>query len=184
MQRATRRDSERACSVGYAPLRTTVDIIGGEVPALSLEMEKFIALNPVKVRADRLTRMRGLEDSNERRKGDFGYFLDANQLARTNAVRVTDLLRRIPGVIIQPGTGMRAIERILMRDGSGLQNFCAPQIFIDGSRIQLVDTNIENLLFTNNLRAMEVYNRSTITPPQFGSMEGCGAILFWTGPTG
>lgn len=171
-----------ARSVGYAPLRTTVDIIGGEVLALSLEMEKFVTLDPVKVRVDRLTRMQGLEDFNERRKGGFGYFFDPAQLAQINAVRVTDLLRRIPGISILPGNGMRGIDRIRMRGGAAFGIYCEPQIFIDGARIQMEDSNIENLLFTNDIRAMEVYNRSTITPPQFTSMDGCGAIVFWTGP--
>lgn len=165
-----------ARGVGYSPRRMPVDIIAGEVLTVSLEMDRFIALDPVKVRADRLTRMRGLEAFNERRQGAWGYFLGPTELAARNPMRLTDLLRRAPGVIVTPSSNVAGGDRIQMSGG------CSPQFFVDGMRFDLGGGNIENLIFVNDIRAMEVYNRATTTPVQFSTLGGCGAIVFWTGP--
>ncbi len=164
--------------VGLSPRRMPVDIVAGEVLTVALEMDRFIALDPVKVRADRLSRMRGLEGFNERRQGAWGYFLDPAEITQRNPVRLTDLLRRAPGVIVTPSSNVAGGDRIAMNGG------CSPQFFVDGIRLDLNGNNIESLVFVNDIRAMEVYNRASITPPQFSTLGGCGAIVFWTGPRG
>lgn len=101
----------------------------------------------------------------------FGTFLTRDQIERANAMRASDLLRRVPGVQVGP-----------MRYGAAVATMrgCLPTIIVDGV-IANFETSIDNLVSPRDLEGLEVYRASSQVPVEYGGLRvQCGAIMIWT----
>jgi hypothetical protein len=167
-----------ARAVGFEPRRVAVDFIENAEAVTEISLAGLAPrMDTVKVTADRWSReMAAFE---ERKKMGGGYFIDDLQLERRNALFAADILRGTPGVTIQPGASAGR-DRVTMRGNAGAGT-CIPAVFVNGMNTPIPDGVIENVVSTNDIRAVEVYSRTGSTPPEFMSRNGCGSIVIWTG---
>ena len=71
-------------------------------------------------------------------------------------------------------------DQVMMR-GTGLSQFCYPEIWLDGFRIAN-DGSVDSYILPQALRAIEVYSRPTGVPSQYLTTTDCGTIPLWSGP--
>jgi hypothetical protein len=171
-----------ARAVGFAPARQPVDILQGRADAAEVELTNLaITLDTIKVTAQRIYTSRRLADFERRMHMGLGRFFDEKEIERRNPMFLTDLLRTIPGVQVVPS--QFGGDDVLMRGGLGLgSGLCRPTLLIDGARVVNDPAfPVNALVGANQIRAVEVYARSSQVPAEFQSMDGCGAIVVWTG---
>ena len=101
----------------------------------------------------------------------FGHFLEAEDIARRNPLRVSDIVRDIPGIYVQPAGGWR--WKITGRNG------CAPTFVLDGS---VVRGSIDDLISASSVVAVEVYP-GVVAPGEFltAAAKSCATVVVWTG---
>lgn len=101
----------------------------------------------------------------------FGTFITRDEIERANAVRASDLLRRIPGMHVGP---------LQWGSATATMRGCTPTIIIDGV-VANYERSIDNLVTPMDLEGIEVYRASSQVPAQYGGMRiRCGAIMLWT----
>ncbi|HEX5072485.1 MAG TPA: carboxypeptidase-like regulatory domain-containing protein [Gemmatimonadaceae bacterium] len=166
-----------ARALGFAPSRQPVDIVSGTAGDAAVELTNLgIMLDTIRVVSQRVF-TRGLADFERRKRMGFGRFFDEAEIGRRNPIVLTDLLRALSGVYVVPGQS--GGDDVLMRGDRGT---CRPDLVIDGVRhVNDATFPVNTLVWASQLRAVEVYSRSTSVPMEFQSMTGCGAIVVWTG---
>lgn len=101
----------------------------------------------------------------------FGTFMTRAEIEAAHAIRVSDLLRRIPGVQVVPVRF--GVTGVLIRG-------CSPAIIIDGVQARF-EPSIDNLVVPMELEGLEVYRTASQIPVQYGGLRlTCGAIMAWT----
>jgi hypothetical protein len=172
----TQRVEVRA--LGYYPEAQTVDLVAGRPAAVRLTMATLRSvLDTVRVSASRVysTDPHGFEG--RRRMGGRGYFFDQKDVERLRPLEITEFLRRVPGVTLSAG---EFDQSVFMRDFYG-DGYCVPTVFVDGQRIeQLTRRDIDLWVRPEELAGMEIYTRAEQAPPQFTTLQGCGALVLWT----
>jgi hypothetical protein len=120
-------------------------------------------------------RLAGFE---RRRKAGLGRFMTEKDIRKVNATQTTDILRRIPGVVVRRTT----TGSVVALQGSG--GMCpAPVIFVDGTRVGTAD--VDFVLLPDALVGIEVYRSGVTMPLEFdvqgsGGSANCGVLAFWT----
>jgi hypothetical protein len=164
-----------ARAIGYQPARAVVDIPAADGISADFTLETLVAtVDTVRVRSDR--RSGQMAEFDKRRRAGFGSFIDASQLEARAPVFMADIFRSVPGVTI--ASGQSAQGRVLMR-GNGAP--CVPAVFLNGMNVQVPDGNLDAIMNSQEVMAVEVYTRTGSVPPQFDSRNGCGSIVVWTG---
>jgi hypothetical protein len=159
-------------AVGVAPALAVADVLPGDSVAVSVRLEKVLALDAVRSRAARGNHIFAAEFDARRRSG-FGYSRDSTELARYP--QFTSALRDVPGLKVRETPSSLSIS---VSNGKG--GFCEPQVLIDGASAafgHLIDLRPEEVA------GLEVYDRATHIPPRFvpaGILPQCGMILVWT----
>lgn len=173
-------------AVGFAPARRAVDITGRGGGSTAVELTTLaITLDTVRVVAQRVYSSPRIAEFEHRKHLGFGRFIDEAELEKRNAALLTDLLRTIPGVLVQPGTNFN--DEVFMRGGLALlgSGYCRPDLILDGVRVTHDEFfPINSIVTPSQLRAIEVYTRGAMVPHEFSALSGCGAIVLWTGPRG
>ena len=169
-------------AVGFAPMQRPVDIVQGAPDATEVALENLaIMLDTVRVAAERIYTSPRTADFERRLRTGMGHIIEAKEIAKRQAVTLTDILRMVPGVLIVPSR--YASEDVLMRGGEAVLGggTCRPDIYIDAARVANDPTfPINSLVLVNEVRAVEVYARPALVPSEYRSLSGCGAILVWT----
>jgi hypothetical protein len=169
-------------AVGFAPMQRPVDIVQGGPDATEVALENLaIMLDTVRVAAERIYTSPRTADFERRLRTGMGHIIEAKEIAKRQAVTLTDILRMVPGVLIVPSR--YASEDVLMRGGEAVLGggTCRPDIYIDAARVANDPTfPINSLVLVNEVRAVEVYARPALVPSEYRSLSGCGAILVWT----
>ncbi len=166
-------------AVGFLPLILPVDVLpDGEGATNYIMQSRAEYLDTVKVIgkdvSDFNTGMAGFE---LRKRTAFGHYFGKAEIDSIAPQAFTDLLRRVSGMTLLPS---RNGPRLVMH-GMGLQMFCAPAVFLNGTRASELDgTGLDALVNVQDLIAVEAYTRTGSLPPQFQTLEGCGALAIWT----
>ena len=84
--------------------------------------------------------------------------------------QVTDLLRTVPSMQVIP-TGSRS-ARIRIRN-------CSPAVYVDGMVVADGAADINALVASSEVGAMEVYASGRDAPPEY-QRGACGVVLIWT----
>lgn len=162
-------------TIGYEsmayPFRVTRDsaTMDVELPLLPLPIE----LDEIVVEGRRVQVPHKLHGFFDRRDHYPGEYLTPWEIDATPHSRITDLLRRMPGIRVSPGS-MGRNELTLTR---GCRE--KPRIFIDG--LHIPDAVIDDILNPGDLYAVEAYVGASRIPPEFERVGGgCGVIVFWT----
>ena len=163
-----------ARALGYLPLTRTVDVHPSAAAVADFTMElRSVYLDTVRVVGTRVYDSPEYRGFLERKKRGFGYFMDEEYIERRNAIYVSDLFRMIPGVRITSGFGG---GQVFLRGG------CSPTVFVNGMRMAKLDGfGLEDFVSASEVRALEVYTRGSGVPLEFTTIDGCGAVVFWTG---
>ena len=166
----------RAQRIGYPPtISTPLNMSMGDTLEVEFRISAVaILLDPVVVTARRRKPPPMIEDFYERaEQGIWGTFVTRAEIERIRPMRTTDLLRRIPGIMVTPMAFGGGAE-VQMRGG------CEPMVIVDGMRVRQV-ISIDHLAQPLELEGLEVYRSFAQVPVEFGGMRpACGAVLIWT----
>jgi hypothetical protein len=156
--------------LGYREIADTLEIPAhGETRVEISMVPDAVDLEPLVVTA--VQREPGfLRELRARRELGFGHFVTREEIEAQNPSRVTDLLRRMPGIRVVPGSQFRD-DAVLMRGR------CRPRLWIDGVPVWS-EMSIDQVLVPVEVEAIEVYSAATI-PPRFGR-NACGVVVVWT----
>lgn len=174
--------------VGYASILTTVNVGARDTAHLRVTLAvAAMPLEPIEVigkAAPWLPAMQGFE---ERRTRAQGHFLNRQEIVRMQPRRFTDVLRRIPGVQIQPMRGAYdAGEAVRMSRTIGVMGAraCPVLYYVNGSPFPVTgDVPIDQYIDPNEVEAIEIYSGMSQIPPEFNSSSHnarCGVIVIWT----
>lgn len=169
------RNLALARRVGYAPIFRLFWI--GELHE-TRTLEDFMRPQPVTLPAVvaegnriRIIYDRRLQAFWQRRKAGWGRFLSREEIEQRRPVHLSDLLRTMPGVVVERTGATTSIELI----GGGTR--CTPAIWID--KMPQDTTDLDTMIFPGHVEAIEVYLGGE-TPVEFHRPDECGAILIWS----
>ena len=111
-----------------------------------------------------------------------GTFIDKGAIERRQPLRVSDLLRTVPGVVVEISSGAQQVVR--MMEVTTLRGRCMPMLYLDGQPVRrdsTGDPTIDDLVTPSAVAGIEVYSEIS-KPGEFTDMgdEPCGAIVIWT----
>lgn len=172
--------------LGYRRLVQMVNLAPGE----TLHVQVVLAAAPLPLEPVEITgeptppAMRGFE---ERRAKGYGHFFNRQEIVRMQPRVFTDVLRRVPGVQIQPtpgSVGSGDMVRMTRTAGVSGARACPVLFFLNGTPFPVTaDISINQYVIPEDVVAIEVYNGSSQIPPQFLANElnaRCGVIAIWT----
>jgi len=181
----------RAGRQGYRMLDTpTLDLSGHDFFVLAVRMDiEAIPLAPLEVvargRRYFVDRSHILEGFDHRVRLGFGTYFTRDQIEQIGPLRVTDLLRRVPGVTIVGG-GTRSepvlsMNRAQFGAGGGS---CPVQIFMDGmlvTRAGAGPISVDELVTPQAVEGLEIYRGLSTVPAEFLNENAhCGVVAIWT----
>jgi hypothetical protein len=133
-----------------------------------------------------------------RRLRGYGHYITREDIERRQPRKLSELLGRIPGVIVIPDV-KGALLRIQSRGEYSILNKkrgalgdaglgCIPDYFVDGVRVNILtgrgaenEISIDDVVQARDVDGIEVYKGPATTPPRFRQTDsGCGAIVIWT----
>ncbi|MEO6446428.1 MAG: carboxypeptidase regulatory-like domain-containing protein [Gemmatimonadaceae bacterium] len=169
-----------ARALGYLPQRRAVDILEGDEAVSPIALAAVgTSLDTVRVKATRLYVSPERAAFERRKRMGFGYILDEDDVEQKNAFFMRDFFRMAPGVTIARGAGFG--DRILMRGFGFGGTYCAPEVFLDGMRVMNIEGDLDQFINASDVRALEVYSHASSIPAEYQTMNGCGAIVIWSG---
>lgn len=131
-----------------------------------------LGLDPITVTAPRVLPYLESTGFYDRERRGFGSFLGPSDLKRIPGAFPSQLLRRVAGVTVTRG-------RIYMRGQTSFMGGpCSPKIVLD--YMTLRGTNLDDVVRTYDIEAMEVYKGPAAVPPQWRDAGTCGVIVVWT----
>jgi TonB family protein len=164
--------------IGFSPLVTQWDV--GSIPlTLDLRLRAFPTVLPaVHIQSRREPFDARLEGFYQRESEKLGYYLTEHDLQQITSFRLTDALRRIPGVRLYTmpgalGTGVRFVG-----------TRCPALIFVDGFPASLGRFDL-NMVDLSMVEGIEAYPTSTSVPIALSAPYGqdaCGVIAIWSKP--
>ena len=158
--------------IGYSVLTDELWVTGYDMAwDLDITLEPVtVGLEPIEVVAEGDVNEFGrLSDFYRRRKGPFGDFITRPEIEERNALRVTDVLRTVPGLVI-------GRNQVWIRRSGGR---CPPAVYIDGAF--LTDADIDFRVAPEHVAGIEVYKGPAEVPQEFSGLgTSCGAIVIWT----
>lgn len=155
--------------LGYLALQDTLAVEAGSELELTLPLSVSpIRLEPIVV-ISRRRPVGPLVGFETRRLRSGGFFLTREQIEASGAFEFSDLLRRAPGIRMEPNPPYK--DRVYFRGG------CVPDLWVDGT-LAGTTPDIDSFLRPEIVEAVEVYQGAEL-PIEFGS-NLCGAIVVWT----
>jgi hypothetical protein len=121
----------------------------------------------------------------DRKRLGFGRFYEADELRKSEHLKLDDLLRRKGGVTVERRGGIWIAFHPHRLGADGRPN-CVMQIYYNGTPVGrggIHEPKPEDLrLFEiSSLDAVEVYRSAAQVPPEYGGATGgCGVILLWS----
>ncbi len=161
-------------SIGMKPAIATVDVSTHDTAFVAYDLEKVVALSPVKVVASEVRRGFA-RDYESRKKTGLGTYLDSDYVGKH--VTFASVLQELPSVQVRT-RGTRVLSVTILR--GGLTRGCAPAVMIDGL---VSPTDMLADLTPDQIATMEVYNSAFSVPADLGARlprNACGLIAVWT----
>jgi TonB family protein len=137
------------------------------------------ALEGVTVTAPRQAYDSRLAGFNERVKTHIGHFVTRERIERANNMRLTDILRELPGIRVHTRGGVGRTVRLRGAD-------CPPLVFVDGFPATAGEFDLD-MLDLGGVEGIEVYGGISSVPPEFSGVREqsvhCGVIAVWSRPS-
>lgn len=178
--------------VGYRPVRAEIQLGLGQALALpdtALRMTPVpTELDPVTVEAERpVSTRRDLSEFERRRSTTTGTFMTREEFMEIEPRETTDVLRRMRGIRVRPGTGFLMPWIITSSRGartgsSQMAGECFPIVFIDRQYVGSTGTVVvDNVIPIEEVEAIEFYASVAGLPPEFNRQGAvCGVLVFWS----
>jgi hypothetical protein len=161
--------------LGFRPSETVLDLVDGRRDSLFVTMVALpLVLPGVTTAADERLRQY-LADYHRHKASGAGRFYDRAEITAMRVGVLTDVLRRVPGVMLVPDRNGRYIVRM----GRSTRN-CPPDYWIDNVRAYAMNADDIPLM---DIEAIEIYAGPAGLPPEFINRFGnpaCGAVVIWT----
>jgi hypothetical protein len=161
--------------LGYSPQRISLTLLEGRADSLRIVLTEIpFELAGINTEASTFGR---LAEFQRHRVNGHGIYLDRQDLEKRRTPRLSDVLRRVPGVRIVSDRAGRSMLR-MGRSTSGRD--CPPEFWIDGVRAQFLGVDDVPV---SDIEALEVYRGPSGMPPEFNSRftnAQCGAVIIWT----
>jgi hypothetical protein len=158
--------------IGYA----TRDLAVIVQPGATVEVAAALSTAAIELAPIEVTVRNGWLERNgyyERGLRGHGRQFDRQALDDMNAMWMSDVLWRVPGVRVEYGRGE---ARAVSRRSLGFRGPCTLRLYVDG--VLWTNSDLEGVN-PDWAEAIEVYH-GIDTPIHYGGMESCGAILVWT----
>lgn len=163
--------------------RNTVPIMLSEVATPTLDTMRVVGDR-------RVTGLGRLDGFDQRRVNSIGgRFVTGDEIEKQNPLTVSEILRRVPGVMLRDSAGViiaisgRGLKIVRVGEGRNSQLVpvpCTMRIGVDGT---LRENGFDmNLLSPKDIYGVEVYTPATV-PPQYNGQKAdsfCGLIMIWT----
>jgi hypothetical protein len=161
--------------LAYAPVVLSLQVPKDDTTDVEVTLG-YVAqqLTGVIVQAD-AKRLRILEEFEARRKSGIGHFITRRQIVDRHPMRLSDLVRLVPGASISESNG-----RAVLRFSRSATKACPPQFYIDG--IQATGFSIDDMP-PGDVEGVELYAGPAGLPPEFNrfySTVSCGTVIIWT----
>lgn len=170
----------RVRKIGYLSEYFPVQTEAGRTATMTVTLRPSSgapSLARVEVRADarRDARMVGFY---ERMRTGNGVFVEREELLRRATSNVTEILRGRNGVNIIRDANNNAVVFGRNLTGAG---YCAMGVLLDGVFVNTQGMSLDQLVNTQDIRAIEVYRTGPSVPGEFQRREtDCGAVMIWT----
>lgn len=115
----------------------------------------------------------------ERRERGLGQFVTPEELASTPFRRFSEVLRKVPGVVMRNVCTPHCYQ--IIRMSTSAAQGCPPTFYVDGKKMTTVREemiDLDALAPNGDLAAVEVYRGISQTPAQYYGR--CGSIVIWT----
>jgi hypothetical protein len=177
---------------GYATATSGEVTVG---PAETVEVEVRVSARPLELDPLTVTARRGpqriaaMEHTGfyEREARGFGRFYRRDFFEKRETRPISDVLDEMPGLRMfrdNRGAVVLVFDRAqatgaFQRAQKGQADFCPPVYYLDGT--YLGTANVDQVLLTNRVEAVEVYGSAATVPVEFNSTgSACGVIVLWT----
>ena len=164
--------------LGFHPRDTALHLVSGRTDSLLVVLAFLpVELPEVTAEADAVLRARLAEFYRHRQGNGAGDFFDRTQIEARRVSRLSDLLRRLPGVRIMIDRSGRQYLRLTRTSGG---RDCPPDYWIDGVRAAFM--NVDDFPISD-VEALELYHGPAGVPPEYNNRlgsPGCGTIVIWT----
>lgn len=160
--------------LGYSTNQRPIRLRAGRVTNATFLLERdVLEVADLTVEVKQTNRVDPMAGFEKRMEMGFGDFITREDIEKRNPQHTSDLLRMVPGVDVSPVQFGQA--DITMRC-SGRES--SPVVFLDG--VMTRNFSIDNVE-PGAIQAIEVYRRSSETPPQFNvGGPGCGVLVIHT----
>lgn len=157
--------------LGYSD-STQVFLVPDELNQIEFTVElTVVPVADLFVQVESLDAPSKLTEFNRRREKGEGVFITRADILRRDPVRMTDMLRNVPGVRVADTSLGRSSIRMRGRS-------CSIAYFVDGIRAPYFDINS---LQPSSVEGVEIYRGTASVPPEFqGPLTPCSAIVIWT----
>lgn len=164
--------------LGFAPSTVALDLAAGRLDSVFIVLTMLPReLAGVNTEANSLLAVYLADFYRHRRGGTAGHFFERTQIDDANAHRISDLMRRLPGIRLIPDRNGRMVLRMGRSMGG---RDCPPDFWIDGVRAPML--NVDDIPL-EDVEALEIYAGAAGVPPEMNSRlgnPGCGAVVIWT----
>jgi hypothetical protein len=161
--------------LGFEPRDTSFDLVLGRTDSLHFVLTVLPRDLPG-VTADARGDVRLSEFYRHRRSSE-GHFFDRQEIEERRVTRISELLRRVPGIRLSTDRIGRSQVRIGRTSGG---RDCPPDFWIDGMRVPYLQVDDVPLV---DVEALEIYHGPAGLPPEYNARmgnPGCGTIVIWT----
>jgi hypothetical protein len=173
--------------MGYRSAALPIEMVADATLTVAVELGvEPVPLEPVEVRA-RTEMSVELQGFYDRRERGGGHYLTRDEIGRMQSRNLTDILRRVPGVRVEPAQGPMGtsyIVRLARTTGITGGRPCPVMYYVNGMPFSVAhDVGINNFIRADEIAGLEVYSGASRLPPQFHSSPQnarCGVIVIWT----
>ncbi|HYH80632.1 MAG TPA: carboxypeptidase regulatory-like domain-containing protein [Longimicrobium sp.] len=169
---------------------------GAGSTSLAVVANRVVALAGVEARSSARSRGLELQGFYERRQRGGGVFLTDSALQSRRAGRLSDVLRRVPGIRLMRYSEEGQQRSLDVDEGYRIASgrattsisradWCWMDVYLDGQLVQTSDRpgearNLDQVAL-RDLEAVEIYRGAAEVPTEYrGSTSSCGVLLLWT----
>lgn len=172
--------------LGYATILMPVQMEPGKGAYLEVILTAVPTLSTVRVTADTLV-LPEMRRFAERRSRGVGRFFTRQDIDHMEARQFTDILRRVPGMQLEPQEGAwgpTVSIQISRNQGTNGGRACPILFYVNGVPLSSVNgMAINHFVSPGEVAAVEVYSGASEIPGEFSGGMGnarCGVVVVWT----